>query len=459
MKLNVARAPIHTHEGAVAQHINATQQLRRSVMACMLWEDSFYESGEDIAARIVKLVAAVPAEEVSAIAVEARTKMKLRHAPLLICAAMAAPSGAQRHVVAKTLEAVIQRADELTEFIAIYAKVWGVAPSAVKKRLSAQCKKGLAKAFAKFNEYSLAKYDRDGAVKLRDVLFLSHSKPSDAPARKRTKVERKLSPDVELSPREALYARIVNGSLVTPDTWEVALSGGADKRETFERLINEKKLGALALLRNLRNMEQAGVPKPFVAAALSTMDAERVLPFRFIAAARALPQWEDIVEPAMLKCAEAIDRLPGRTLLLIDVSGSMDGGISGKSDLRRVDAACQLAILVRELAEDAQILTFSNNVVQVAPRRGFALRDAILGSQPHSGTYLGQAVAAVDAKLQYDRIIVITDEQSHDSVPAPKGKGYVINVAAYQNGIGYGPWLHIDGWSEAVLDYIKAVEQ
>jgi hypothetical protein len=55
-------------------------------------------------------------------------------------------------------------------------------------------------------------------------------------------------------------------------------------------------------------------------------------------------------------------------------------------------------------------------------------------------------------------MIVLTDEQSSDSVPNPKGIGYVINVASYQNGIGYGAWKHIDGWSEAVFDYIRETE-
>jgi hypothetical protein len=62
-------------------------------------------------------------------------------------------------------------------------------------------------------------------------------------------------------------------------------------------------------------------------------------------------------------------------------------------------------------------------------------------------------------KERYDRIIVITDEQAHDSVPEPKGHGYVINVASYRNGVGYGSWLHIDGWSEAVIDYISSFEE
>jgi hypothetical protein len=60
--------------------------------------------------------------------------------------------------------------------------------------------------------------------------------------------------------------------------------------------------------------------------------------------------------------------------------------------------------------------------------------------------------------VQYDRIVVITDEQSHDPVPGPNGRGYVINVAMHKPGIGYGPWNHIDGWSDRVLDFIRADE-
>jgi 60 kDa SS-A/Ro ribonucleoprotein len=34
----------------------------------------------------------------------------------------------------------------------------------------------------------------------------------------------------------------------------------------------------------------------------------------------------------------------------------------------------------------------------------------------------------------------------------------MVNVAAFKNGVGYGPWVHIDGWSEAIVDYIRAYE-
>ena len=86
-----------------------------------------------------------------------------------------------------------------------------------------------------------------------------------------------------------------------------------------------------------------------------------------------------------------------------------------------------------------------------------ALRDALEKSQAHGGTNLGASLKQVDAG-DYDRLVVITDEQSHDQVAAPRGRGYAINVASAQNGVGYGPWTHIDGWSEAVIDYIAELE-
>jgi predicted nucleotide-binding protein len=49
--------PVRTHEGAVAQRVDVKSELRRTVMTCLLWEDTFYEKGNDIAKRIAELVA------------------------------------------------------------------------------------------------------------------------------------------------------------------------------------------------------------------------------------------------------------------------------------------------------------------------------------------------------------------------------------------------------------------
>ncbi|HMD99668.1 MAG TPA: TROVE domain-containing protein [Terriglobia bacterium] len=423
-------APLQTHEGAPARALSPELALRRSVLACMLWENQFYEDGVEIAGRIQELVSRVAASHVAALAVEAREKMKLRHAPLLLVREMARHK-THRTEVAETLVRVIQRADELAEFVALYWKD-GRTP------LSAQVKKGLATAFTKFDEYALAKYDRAQPVKLRDVLFLCHAKPRD-------------------EAQAEVWKRLVRGELATPDTWEVALSSGADKRAAWERLIRERKLGGLALLRNLRNMKQAGVSEELVLGALRSMSTARVLPFRFLAAARYVPEWEEALEAAMLASVRSQEKLPGKTVLLVDVSGSMTAPLSRRSEMLRTDAAYGLAILLREVAETVSVYSFSDRLVAVPPRRGFALRDAIDRSQSHNATYLGAALARLEEPC--DRVIVITDEQAHDSVPSPKGRGTMINVASFKNGVGYGAWTHIDGWSESVVEYLRALEQ
>ena len=135
--LNLDYRPL-THEGAPARNLAPELQLRRSVLACLLWESQFYEDGVEIAGRIAELVPKVEAEKVAALAVEAREHMKLRHAPLLLVREMARHA-THRRLVAETLDRVIQRADELAEFVAIYWKD-GRVP------LSAQVKKGLAAA-------------------------------------------------------------------------------------------------------------------------------------------------------------------------------------------------------------------------------------------------------------------------------------------------------------------------
>ena len=469
MKLNILnlqfdkplfhRGP-RTHEGAPALVLTPEQMLRRSVLAAMLWENEFYESGITIAERIASLVPQVAAEKVAALALEARTRMKLRHVPLLLVREMARHP-THRGLVAVTLAEVIQRADELAEFVALYWATGGTAAtgSARKQPLSAQVKKGLAAAFGKFDEYALAKYDRAGAVRLRDVLFLCHAKPADAA-------------------QAALWKRLVAGELATPDTWEVALSAagkaidGPAKREVWERLLAENKLGALALLRNLRNMLQAGVDERDLVAALSKMNAARVLPFRFLAAARHASPLEPALETAMFRALAGAERLPGRTVLLVDVSGSMVAPLSRKSEMLRTDAAYGLAVLLRELCEEVSVYTFSERTVLAPPRRGFALRDALEASQPHGGTYLGRALDEVylaESRLgsrfahrSIARVIVITDEQSHDKVgPPPARRGYIVNVGSAQHGVGYADngWTHIDGFSEAVVDYIRSAEE
>ena len=326
---------VFTREGAPAKAFGPADELKRTLMNCLLWEDQFYEDGVGIADRIKQLVPLVEPERVAALAIEAREDMKLRHAPLLVLREMARHA-THRGLVADTLARVIQRPDEMTELLAIYwADALGPMQQRKKQPISAQIKKGLARALTKFDAYQLAKYDRDGAVRIRDVLFLVHAKPKDAE-------------------QEKVWKQLVEGELSAPDTWEVALSAGSDKRETFERLIAEKKLGGLALLRNLRLMQKADVPRETIAGAIEAMRVDRILPYRFITAARYAPDFEPELEAAMLKSIKDHARLKGRTRLLIDVSGSMDAALSRQSEMTRLEAACGLAILASEVCEGAR---------------------------------------------------------------------------------------------------------
>jgi len=421
--------PVFTHEGGPARHIPEIAQLRRSVLSCMLWEREFYEDGAAIADRIAGLAAKVSAKYLADLAVEARTQFGLRHVSLLLARELAKrPDG--RPLVRDTLKGVLKRADEPAEFLALYwAK--GKTPLAYQVRL------GLQDALASFSEYQLAKYDRAGKVKMRDVFRIARPKPVD-------------------DQQAELWRKAVKGELATPDTWEVALSRGDDKKEAFERLLRDGALGYFALLRNLRNMATAGVDVGLVREALlARKGAKGIEPFRFIAAARAAPQFEPWIDEALIASLDEFPPLSGRTIVLVDVSGSMDDPLSAKSDLKRIDAAAALASIV---TGDIRVFSFSNGLVEVPPRRGMAGVDAVIKSQQHGGTYLGAAVQHING-LPHDRLIVITDEQSHDRVPDPTAqRAYMINVASAKHGVGYGKWTHLDGFSEAVLRWIGAFE-
>ena len=433
MQLNTARnvPQQFTAGGAPAfSHMTPIQALTRSVASCLLWEREFYEDGQTIGDRIADLCTKVKPNELAALAIRARSEFNLRHVPLLLAAELAKHGGS---VVSDTVTQVVQRADEVSEFLTIY---WRNGKTPISK----QVKKGLAQALTKFDAYQLAKYDREKAIRLRDVLFMVHARPKD-------------------DQQATVWKQLVDGTLPSPDTWEVALSGGADKRETFERLIRENNLGYLALLRNLRNMTDAGVDTALIRdAILARKGAQRVLPFRYVAAARACPQLEPVLDQALSEAISSLPVLPGLTAVLVDVSGSMDTRLSGKSDLNRIDAAAALASLVHG---HVRMFSFSNQVVEVPPRRGMAGVDAIVRSQPHGGTALAQAVAAVNKQVPHDRLIVITDEQATDGrVPDPVAKhAYMVNVASNRNGVGYGKWTHIDGFSESIFRFIHEAER
>lgn len=454
----VETEPVLTHGGAVGRKFKPESELQRAVLTCLLWENTFYESGSDLAARIAELVKQVNPEVVCALAVRARSEYQLRHVPLFLVRELARVKGNGKYVEA-TLEQIIQRPDELGEFLSIYSKNVG-ANKIRQEPLSAAVKRGLASALRNFNAYQLSKWDLNNAsIKLLDVIRLVHPAPKDAD-------------------QSQTWKKLIAGTLETAERWETELSAGKDKKETFERLIKARRLGGMAFLRNLRNMDQSGVQPDLIESGLESANFDRVLPFRFIAAAKHAPRYEKSLQDAMLRASKTLTRLAGKTLLIVDTSGSMSGALSGKSDMNRIDAAAALAMLAKETCESGTLYATAGSdssrvhaTMLLPDRRGFALRDALQQAPArigHGGIFLTQCmsfIAAEEHGRTFDRVIVFTDEQDCDTkLPPAKSKklgrfNYLVNVASYKIGIGdVSGWIGINGFSERIFDYIAASE-
>ena len=209
-------------------------------------------------------------------------------------------------------------------------------------------------------------------MKLRDVLFLSHAKPRD-------------------EAQAELWKRLVEGELATPDTWEVALSAWRQQARGVGASAPASASSArLAVLRNLRNMKEAGVDEKLVIARLRIMKTDRVLPFRFIAAARYAPQWEAELER---QCSGAVEADCESWRARPSCSSTSPARWWRRSP--RVRRCCVPTLLTvwrsccARSPRSVSVYTFSDRCVRVPARRGFALRDAMDASQPHGATYLG----------------------------------------------------------------------
>lgn len=436
--------------GTAAAVQDAESLLRRAVMTCLLWEDLAYESGKDTAQNIATLVPQVAAEKVFQIALEARVQQKLRHIPIFIAVEMLKYE-THRAYVADLLPKIITRPDMLTDTLALYFKNG-------KRPIANALQKGLAAAFENFDEYQFAKYDRNTAIKLRDVMFLTHPKPANAD-------------------REALYKRIADRKLTTPDTWEVALSTGKDKKAAWTRLLTEKKLGALALLRNLRNMREADVEPQIIREALQTTKSQWLLPLNFLAAYKENPIFVREIEDMMFRMFAQMPKLAGHTVFVVDVSGSMSAPISGKSTFNRQNVANAMAVFATEMCESVSIYATAGSdsarkhaTKRLTPHRGFALMTEIENAASAlggGGIFTRQCLEFIKNDMHGetpDRIIVFSDSQDCDNtdrIPNPFGLyNYIVDVSSHKRGVNYkGLWTaEISGWSEQFLNFIAAFE-
>ena len=286
-------------------------------------------------------------------------------------------------------------------------------------------------------------------------------------------------PKPENQYEQTLFKKIADRTLATPETWEVLLSTGKDKKESWTKLITEGKIGGLAMLRNIANMRRANVDKKVINEGLEKLKSSMLMPLDFLKANKMNPEFSRQIEDAMINSYANLPKLKGKTLFIVDVSGSMGSPMSAKSDFSRYDAACAMAMLAANQCEDYEIVcTAGNDSSRVGahehipyPQKGFGIFKQISDTNRrigYGGIFTRQCLEWCNDKFKgqkFDRIIVFSDSQDCDwperRIPKPFGTyNYICDVSAHTKGINYrGAWTaEISGFSEHFITFIAAME-
>lgn len=477
------------HEGAEAFRIPAEMELYTAVVTAAL-EEMFYEGKQDRIARIVELVPKVDPVFVAKLAVYARREMNLRSIPMVLLVELAKVHSGDS-LVSKAVSGTVLRADEISQLLMCYQ--WLNPAPGIKKlgKLSRGIQNGLKESFNRFDEYQFAKYDRDNqAVKLRDALFLVHPKAKD-------------------EAQQALFDKIVAGTLETPYTWETELSALGQKtfetreekaaaiRSKWEELIDSRKLGYMALLRNLRNILDAGVDQAHIAKVCQVLSdpaqvaRSRQFPFRFLSAYREIADNKAVgtssvmtaLEAAIQASAANIAGFDGGTRVLIasDVSGSMTQRVSRGSTIWYYDIGLVMSMLLQSRCKSVVSGIFGDTwkVVNL-PRTGILANTMHLNRMTNSVGFSTNGYKVLESlikkNIQMDKVIFFTDCEMWDSYGVgasiqhswknyhkmfPNSKLYLFDLAGYGTSpvrlVGPDVTL-IAGWSDKVFDILQAVE-
>jgi 60 kDa SS-A/Ro ribonucleoprotein len=438
-----------------------------SLLLTSFVQEQFYRTEKQTVDRLYDLIERLPDKSFAAkAAIYARNEFGMRSISHLVAAVLA--FGVKKETWTKSFfEKVVRRPDDITEILACYMANFGKpVPNALKK--------GLAAAFSKFDGYQLGKYRGEGReLSLVDAVNILHPTPTE-------------------KNREALKA-LVKGDLRSTETWETKLTQAGQKaaaselnadealelkKEAWSGLIRSRKLGYFALLRNLRNiLEVAEKDKALLSDALEMLVDSKlihnalVLPFRFMTALDEIEKTNyagsrRVVE-ALSKAADiALENVPtfdGKTLVVLDVSGSMVGRPAAIGSLFS-------AILVK--ANQADFMTFSDS----ADYRTLNTKDATLTIARNmrfaSGGTNFHAIFQ-KANKAYDRVIILSDMQGWigNYSPAVPFADYCKRTNAtphiYSFDLqGYGTLQFpekkvyaIAGFSEKILDVMKLLEQ
>ena len=482
---------ITNHEGAKAYAITPELELYTAVVTTSL-DDSFYERGGERVNRIVELIGKVQPMFVAQLAVYTRTVMNLRSVPLLLLVELARHHNGD-DLVSRAVEKTVNRTDEIMELLMCYQ--WrNPNPGSIKKlgRLSRQIQVGLQKAFNKFDEYQFAKYDRDNIeVRLRDALFVVHPKAKD-------------------KNQQVIFDKIANRQLETPYTWETELSALGQRkfltdamrndafRQKWKELIHSGRLGYMAMLRNLRNILNAGVSYNDITVVTDRIsDAQQVakskqLPFRFLAAYREIENVQslytktvmDSLEKAVSHSAANIEGFDENTRVLIaaDVSGSMNWTISMHSSIRNFDIGLLLAMLMQSRCKSVITGIFGNLWKPVnVPSSNILMATEKLRQFMNEVGFSTNGYLVIDWLIEQniivDKVMMFTDTQMWDSnyrgasfeaswnrykQMAPDAKLYLFDLAGYKHAplrIAKPDVYLIGGWSDRIFDILSAVDK
>ncbi|OIJ63130.1 TROVE domain-containing protein [Streptomyces mangrovisoli] len=493
---------LRTYEGGRGHERDARSELFLLAIGNLVTQQTFYESGADrddrFAALVRELAVSDPAWTAGLLR-WLRGEGNIRTAAIVGAAeyvrarlAAGADDGpTNREVVAS----VLRRPDEPGELLAYWTTAYGrTVPKPVKR--------GIADAVRRlYDGKSLLKYDTAAkGYRFGDVLNLVHASPDPAKPWQgelfRYALDRRHHPESALPPgsspvlgahrelmavpveeRRALVASAGGAERLAAAgiTWE-ALAGwlqGPMDKVAWEAVI--PSMGAMALVRNLRNFDEAGVSDEVaarVAARISDpvqVARSRQFPFRYLAAYRHAPslRWSYPLEQALGHSLAAVPALPGRTLVLVDRSGSMFySRMSDRSELTRADAAAVFGTALALRAADADLVEFGTTSKKVRLRRGESVLKALGRFGDLGGT---DTTGAVRAHYRgHDRVLIVTDEQY---APSPHGEPtaqvpadvpvYTWNLAGYRAGHGPsgGPGRHtFGGLSDAAFRMVSLIE-
>jgi hypothetical protein len=439
-----------TYEGAPAYVRDAQTDLVFLALTNMVGQDTFYESAANRDDRFRTLVRTVAADDpfwITGFIAWLRSEAHMRSAALVAAAEtahtllVAGVPGAR-----KVIDSALQRADEPGEFLGYWISAYG-------KRLPMAVKRGVGDAAIRlYNERSLLKYDTAShGLRFGDVLELTH--PGDAKGSAqhlagpwqgdlfRHAIDRRHGRDpihapttlrmIHANDELRATAKDEPSILLSQDalrgagmTWEDALSlggqHGLDKRKLWEAMI--PSMGYMALLRNLRNFDEAGISEEsvqFVARKLMDPDEvarSRQLPFRFYSAYKEVQslRWGQVLEVALNYSALNVPEVRGRSLVLVDLSGSMRETVSGRSKLARQEAGALFGAILAARGQDVTLVGFGTGYARVdVPRGASVLRLTEKIQQANVGGWGTETYnALVNTYAGHDQVFVFTDEQS-----------------------------------------------